>query len=400
VIQPALLRFEPRTPLEAAEAIREAGAMGHRLALHGGGTHAPPRADVPGAVISTLGLCEIVEYAAQDQTVTVEAGITLAELDRRLAQNGQRLVVEVAQPERATVGGAIAANAYGPRRMRYGSLKDLILGVTLARADGTTARAGGKVVKNVAGFDLSKLLVGSYGTLALVTTATLRVHPLPEKTRAVRASGMTAEATWAFVLAMRARQLEPAAVVATLRADETDARSGGRAYSIDVLFEGFAAGVDAQVAALLQLALASGMRAQEFDWEVAARADRLVRSGGPLRVRCTARPSDFRQTDRDVIAPVIETLEAAVTSVYPALGVAFVCGAPRDAALTHAALLRARADLERNGGSLIIEALPQAGMATLDTWGTPPPSFALMRQLKARFDPQARLNPGCFVGGL
>jgi glycolate oxidase FAD binding subunit len=309
-------------------------------------------------------------------------------------------VVDVGQPERATVGGAIAANAYGPRRMRYGSLKDLILGVTLVRADGTVARAGGKVVKNVAGFDLSKLVVGSFGTLALVTTATLRVHPLPEKTRAVRASGMTAEAAWAFVLAMRARQLEPAAVVATRRLDATDEGEGADRYAVDVLFEGFAAGVDAQVTTLLELAVASRTRAEESDWAVAAEADRLVRSGGPLRVRCTARPSDFAQTDRDVIAPLLATLEAAVVGAYPALGVTFACGTPRDAAVTHAALVRARADLERSGGSLILETLPQAGLATLDTWGTPPPSFALMRELKARFDPQRRLNPGCFVGGL
>jgi glycolate oxidase FAD binding subunit len=101
-----------------------------------------------------------------------------------------------------------------------------------------------------------------------------------------------------------------------------------------------------------------------------------------------------------VIAPLLATLEAAVVGAYPALGVTFACGTPRDAAVTHAALVRARADLERSGGSLILETLPQAGLATLDTWGTPPPSFALMRELKARFDPQRRLNPGCFVGGL
>ena len=178
---PALAKFEPRTALEAAETIRAAAAKGQRLAFSGGGTHAAPRSDPPDAVISTLGMREVVEYTAEDQTVTVEAGITLADLGRRLAINGQRLVVDVAEPERATVGGAIAANAFGPRRMRYGSLKDLILGVTLVRADGTAARAGGKVVKNVAGFDLSKLVVGSYGTLALVTAATLRVHPQPEK---------------------------------------------------------------------------------------------------------------------------------------------------------------------------------------------------------------------------
>ena len=404
MIHPALQTFEPRTPLEAAQILGAAAAAGQRIALRGGGTHAAPRSGAPDAVVSTLGMREIVEYAAEDQTVTVEAGITLADLARLLAVNGQRLVVDVAEPERATVGGAIAANAFGPRRMRYGSLKDLILGVTLVRADGTPARAGGKVVKNVAGFDLSKLLVGSYGTLALVTSATLRVHPLPERMCAVRASGLTAESVWTFVLAMRARQLEPAAVFA-LRGGTApgggSVGSDGR-YTLDVLFEGFAAGVDAQIDALFAPSASLGAAVAEVDWAASGDADRRLRSSGPLRVRVTARPSDFAQTDREALEPLLETLDEATAGAYPALGVAFLGGVPRDASKTLDALVRTRAALEARGGSLIIEALPQAEatFGAIDPWGTPPPSFGIMRQLKDRFDPQARLNPGCFVGGL
>ena len=132
-------------------------------------------------------------------------------------------------------------------------------------------------------------------------------------------------------------------------------------------------------------------------------ADRRLRGGGPLRVRVTTRPSDFAQTDLETLEPFLQTLDGALAGAYPALGVAFICGAPRDASRTLGALVRARAALEARGGSLIVEALPDSvaeGFATLDTWGTPPQSFGLMRALKARFDPQARLNPGCFVGGL
>ncbi|MBD5607107.1 MAG: FAD-dependent oxidoreductase [Candidatus Eremiobacteraeota bacterium] len=123
MIENATQHFEPRTPLEAAQIARDAASAGRRLAFRGGGTHAAPRSGAADAVISTLAMREIVEYAAEDQTVTVEAGITLADLGRQLAVNGQRLVVEVAEPERATVGGAIAANAFGPRRTRYGRSK-------------------------------------------------------------------------------------------------------------------------------------------------------------------------------------------------------------------------------------------------------------------------------------
>jgi glycolate oxidase FAD binding subunit len=390
--QPTLVRLEPRTAAEAAAAMAQAYAAGQRLGFAGGGTHAAPQADTPDAVLSTLGLDRVVEYAAEDQTVTVEAGMTVAALGSVLAQSNQRLVLDVAQPERTTVGGAIASNAFGPRRMRYGSLKDMILGVALVRADGLPARAGGKVVKNVAGFDLSKLVVGSFGTLALVTSATLRVYPLPEKTRAVRARGLSAQATFALVLAIRARQLEPAAMLA-LRGPED-----GR-YTVDVLFEGFAAGTEAQMAALLELAAASDLRAEEIDWSIAAETDRQVRCGGPLRLRCMARASELPEIDRVVIEPLTRTLDEGAAAVYPALGLTFVAGRTRDAAALAEKLLVARAELEGRGGSLVIEALP-AGMPRIDTWGTPPPSLPLMRQLKARFDPQGRLNPGCFVGGM
>lgn len=162
--------------------MREAAATGSRVGFVGGETHFTLDEASLDAVLSTRRMRRIVEHAPEDQTVTVEAGLTVDALARELAPHGQRLVLEVTEPERATVGGTIAANVFGPRRMYYGSLKDLILGVTIVRADGIAARAGGKVVKNVAGFDISKLMVGSYGTLALLMSATLRVHPVPEAT--------------------------------------------------------------------------------------------------------------------------------------------------------------------------------------------------------------------------
>jgi len=152
----------PQTAAEAAASLQACANERTSLAFEGGGTHTIGRRDRDGVVLSTRGLRRIVEYVPEDQTVTVEAGVTFAELSRVLAERGQRLAVDVAEPDRSTIGGAIAANAFGPRRMRFGSFKDLILGVGLVRADGVPVRAGGKVVKNVAGFDLSKLMVGSH----------------------------------------------------------------------------------------------------------------------------------------------------------------------------------------------------------------------------------------------
>ncbi len=393
--EPSIAQLEPQSPQEAAVLVRAATDDGKRLAFYGGGTHAVPHAGTADAIVLTRGMRRVVEYAAQDQTVTVEAGITIAELAALLVENGQRLVLDVAEPERATIGGSIAANAFGARRLRYGSLKDLILGVTLVRADGTPTRAGGKVVKNVAGFDLSKLVVGSYGALALITSATLRVHPVPERTRALRAKSLKAQAVWELVGQVRARQLEPVSIVAVRNA-------GTGTYDVDVAFEGSPVGIGAQIEKLFAMLSSTGTNVNEIEPQLALDADNAVRRGGPLRVRCTGRPSELAFVEAAIIAPMSAALDAPTASVYPSLGVAFVAGVPCAAPALCEALTAARAELERRGGTLIVEILPAdlQGPFAFDTWGTPPPSFALMRQIKARFDPLGRLNPSSFVGGL
>ena len=392
----AIERLEPASPSEAATVMTHSARMGTRLAFAGGGTHTIGRCERIDAVLSTRGLRGIVEYAAEDQTVTVEAGITFAALAEVLAAHGQRLAVDVAEPHRATIGGALAANAYGPRRMRFGSMKDLILGVGLVRADGTAVRAGGKVVKNVAGFDLSKLVVGSHGTLALITTATLRVHPLPQSVRAVRIARANAASVWTLVMTLREHQLEAVAVTAQRSTD------GSACYDVDVVFEGFRAGVDAQIDALCALSRERGWSVDEIAPADARDADARARTSGPLRVRCTARPCDFASNDERAIVPFLAELESSVVSAYPALGTFTVAGTPKAASAPWEVVGAVRAQLEGCGGSLVVEAQPERGDLRLgiDPWGTPPPSFGLMRALKARFDPDARLAPGSFVGGL
>ncbi len=386
--------LEPDSLTEAAALMQEHGRAGVHLAFVGGGTHTigqPASGDV---LFSTRKLNRIVEYAPEDQTVTVEAGVTVAQLADVLATCGQRLVLDVADPHRSTIGGAIASNAFGPRRLRFGSLKDLILGVSLVRADGVEARAGGKVVKNVAGFDISKFIVGSHGTLALITSATLRVHPLPEVSEAIRVAQLPAGQVWDLVMAMREQQLEPMAIIAARRADD----SGG--YDVDVVFEGVPTGVDAQANGLRDIAEARG-------WSIAAlpsvrvlAADAEVHSAGPLRMHCTTSPREFAQSDEHSIRPLMRTLTSPVVSAYPALGIFTVAGTPTPA--TTAAIANCRKQIELHGGSLIVEAQPTTldGATMTEPWGTPPPSFQLMREIKTRFDPNGRLASGRFVGGL
>src|SRR6266545_2589787 len=198
---------EPATLDDAAEAMRALAADRLAVTFMGGGTDlelgAPPaRLD---AVLRTTRLARVKEHAPSDQIVAVEAGMTIAALQRALAPP---------EPERATVGGVVAANAFGPRRTRYGPVRDLVIGITIVRADGVVARGGGKVVKNVAGFDLPRLLCGSLGTLGLVAEVVLRLHPLPEASATALFEGLSGVDVEETVPTLRGLAVEPTAVAA------------------------------------------------------------------------------------------------------------------------------------------------------------------------------------------
>ncbi len=194
--------FEPRSVAEAAQAIAEAAREGRRLAIDGGG-----EADV---VLRTSGLDRLLEHEAGDLTATAEGGIRLSELNRRLAAAGQMLALD--PPGDPTLGACLAANLSGPLRHRYGTMRDLVIGVTVVLADGTVANAGGKVVKNVAGYDLGKLLCGSRGRLGLIARLSVRLHPLPPARRSVVAPAAEASEAAARWQALARSRLVPAAV--------------------------------------------------------------------------------------------------------------------------------------------------------------------------------------------
>src|SRR2546425_3512881 len=183
-VQPKLV-VEPGTERELAEILRLSNEAGLAVIPRGGGTklawgNSPARA---GLILSTARLTEVIEHAWADLTVSVGAGCTVQRLQEALAQHGQRLALDPLWPEKATVGGVLSTNDSGALRLRFGALRDLIIGVTIALPDGTLASSGGKVVKNVAGYDLPKLATGAFGTLGIITRAVFRLHPLPRNTR-------------------------------------------------------------------------------------------------------------------------------------------------------------------------------------------------------------------------
>jgi len=390
------LVLEPATVEEAAAAVARCAAEKLAVAFVGGGTDLglgarPSRLD---AVIRTTSLSRLVDHAPADQVVTTEAGMTLAALGEVLARHRQRLALDAPLPGRATVGGVVAANAFGPRRTRFGAARDLVLGVSLVRADGIPARGGGKVVKNVAGFDLPRLMVGSLGTLALLTRVTFRVHPLPEVEATVLFPGLDPDQVRGLAAEWRKAQLEPSSAAAVFVSDRLD---------LGVRFEGFEAGVADQVARLLDLAHRLGVAGERLGPADASgfwrRHDR-VREEGALRVKVTTVPSRLGELARAWLPQLLGELSPAGAVVYPTLGIAFASGDPASGAGLAAALRDVRTAVTGAGGSVVITDAPPAIRPACDSWGPPPASVELMRALKDRFDPDHRLAPGRFVGGL
>ncbi|MEA2719155.1 MAG: glycolate oxidase binding subunit [Candidatus Eremiobacteraeota bacterium] len=388
----------PRSIPELAEMVRELHGERKPFAFVGGGTHlelgnAPRALDT---VIRTTVLDEVVDYTPEDQTITVQAGITLAELDGVLEPHGQMLPLDAADRERATVGGVVATNAYGRRRQRYGTAKDLIIGVGIVRPDGVRARGGGKVIKNVAGFDLPKLMVGSLGTLGAIATVTFRLYPIPQATRAA-VLRFEREAPIAAVLReLIARRLEPESVALY------------NYNALVVTFAGTQAGVDAQMRTLIEnIASAYNVEAVELsdlEREAYEQRERAVRRDGPWRLHVVAPPSEHVAT----AASSIPATPLAVPVAYPALGVSF--HAISDAAFAggtdaspdwHVRDLRAAVTAATHRrGRVVFDAMPPAARGLIDAWGPPPRSLPLMRTLKNNFDPHGLCNPGRFIGGL
>jgi glycolate oxidase FAD binding subunit len=395
-LQPEVV-FEPATPEEAAEVVGESVRQGRSLAFVGGATDLelgarPERLD---AVVRTALLDRVVEHAPSDQIVVVEAGVTLAALGRVLAAEGQRLALDPPLPDRATVGGVIASNAFGPRRARYGSVRDLIIGISFVRSDGRIAHGGGKVVKNVAGFDLPKLMVGSLGTLGMITTATFRVHPVPEETTTLLSADRSSAEVVALVDRWREAQLEPAAVAALWRA--------GDRFDLAVRFEGFGRGVAEQRERCASLA---GEARSPCDVLDAAQEKALwsrhdaQRRGGGLRAKLAALPMAFAAVAAEALVPLLSSLDRPAGVWYPTLGLGFVAGEALETEAVAAATASARRRLEARGGSLVLEAASDAIRQRVEVWGQAPSAIGLMRSVKARLDPERRLAPGRFVGGL
>jgi glycolate oxidase FAD binding subunit len=387
--QPGIL-VEPGNEQELAAVLGLANEANLAVIPRGGGTklswgNPPARADL---ILSTVRLDKIIEHVWADLTVTLEAGCTLQKLQDALSQHGERLALDALWPERATIGGVLSTNDSGALRLRFGALRDLIIGVTIALPDGTLASSGGKVVKNVAGYDLPKLMTGALGTLGVITRAIFRLHPLPKIARTVSASMGNLEAAQRAVHAVQNSKLAHTAM--QVRAAE-DA-----APETDVLFEGTDAGLAAQETHLKKLLEpASAAEAPPSVWN--ARQELWASSDFAGIAKFTVLPSDIANK-LETVGRVAGRHQIRWKAVVEATGIGWLRldGSPDH---LHSAMRELRTELERGGGSLIVLHRP-AGIAPFEAWGNVGDALPLMRAVKQQFDPKSTLNPGRFVGGI
>jgi glycolate oxidase FAD binding subunit len=362
----------PETVPEAAALLRELGAKAQAVRPVGGGTKPwGPRGEE--AVLETGGLSRILEHNVGDFTAVLEAGTPFAEARAAFAEQGQALSWDPPITEDSTVGGIMAANDSGPLRHRYGGVRDLVVGVTVVLSDGTVAKAGGKVIKNVAGYDLAKLFTGSFGTLGLIASVSVRLHPEPPVT--ATASGATDDPD----------RLAAAAIALARRPLESDCLDVAWEDGSGRLLVRYGGNTAVERARDTPLEL-EAVQVTDDDAALWERQRALQRSDGAV-LKVSGRPTD--------LPAVIRAAEAHGATVVSraGLGLSWLAFAPgADLAERVAAVRQAlapRACTVLDGADRVGDQWPEAGGAQV-----------VMERLKARFDPARIFRPGAFVGGI
>jgi glycolate dehydrogenase FAD-binding subunit len=377
----------PDTPEEAAELLRALGAEGRTVRVRGGGTKSawgPPVAEPVATEIVTGGLGRVLEHNEGDFTAVLEAGVPLARAQTVFASGGQMLALDppLGDGEAATLGGVLATADSGPLRHRYGGVRDVVVGITIALSDGSLAKAGGRVIKNVAGYDLAKLFAGSHGTLGLAVSLAVRLHPRPEETASVWGASDDPDALAAAAAGLARLPLE---------ADCLDVAWRDGAGRILVRFGGAAA--ERQARGVVDRLATAGLADVEWSadddalWD-AQRAGQRSADGAVVKV--SGRPAD--------LAIVLRAARDAGASVVgrAALGLHWLTLDGDDLAGRVEAV---RAALAPRACTLCDA--PEAVRASVVPWPEPDPgALAVMRRVKERFDPARIFNPGSFVGGI
>jgi glycolate oxidase FAD binding subunit len=398
--EPALLCF-PVSTEQVAAALRLCSEANASMTPWGGGTamaigNPTQQVDI---VIGLERLNLLVEHDQANLTATVQSGHRLAPLQEVLARHNQFLPFDPPAPAQATVGGIVATNLNGPRRSCYGSVRDLVIGMKIVLASGEQIKAGGKVVKNVAGYDMCKLLVGSLGTLGFITEVTLRMAPIPETAATLIASG-TLPKVQQFANELSRSKLLPSAVL-LLNAQASKATALAQSdWQVAVWCEGFEETVGRHLRDAPALAQRIGLATAILHENDHRRFWDKMRDF-PLQAGLVYRVT----VPRASMAEVIQTVHDWSTADFrpeivgdAVMGIVWISLEVNDLAAQWFAKLIAEARAHR--GHAIMLAAPTHLKRGIDVWGPAPPTLSLMREIKRQFDPKGLLNPGRFVGAI
>ena len=381
-------------------------------------------------VMSTARMNRVVEHAVGDFTVTVEPGLKVAELQRILAEQRQFLAIDPAFENQATVGGVVATADTGSLRQRYGGLRDMLIGVQFARYDGELARAGGRVVKNVAGYDLMKLMTGSYGSLGILSELTFRLYPMQACSRTLVLAG-DSRAIEAATAEVRLSGLTPVGLdvlsgscmeslaiscgeaAFSQRAGDDNFREEGKwSRSLVARFQGIEDGVEEQTARLKKIAIKHGMRCEQLDGsedeDFWVRSRQIIRSNTVL-CKVGLRPSGIPW----LIELADQVMPGAEVRLYGSSGLGWIQfgrsgespgespgeSADRVDAIV-SGLEKLRSHCQKNAGFLTLLQASKTVKQRIDVWGYSGNALNVMSDIKQTFDPQKRLSPGRFVGKL
>ena len=378
----------PADTQQVSEVLRFADANGVAVTPTGSGTKLGWGNQVEAGIRLDLRRMNVLrEHPWQDMTCTVEAGCNWATMQAELASHGQMVAIDPLWPEKATVGGVVATNDGGPFRLRYGGLRDLIIGMTIVLSDGTIAKSGGKVVKNVAGYDLHKLMTGAFGTLGVITQVNFRLHPAEANTR-----------TWTLVARDAADLAEPlrALLDSQITPSSVQLRAQKLECALDVRIAALPECMDQHETSLRKVFGQIELQdANEKVWR--ARQELFDAEGGVvLKVSLLPAEACLISAELQQLAGR-DDLEINIVAQATGLMTVSLRSAP-EAAITLIEHLRWR--LRSSGGSVVALQVPQLLRGGLDVWGCDSNALPLMREIKRRFDPNHILNPGRFVGNI
>ncbi len=390
---------------EASRVLALASAEGLAVAPRGTGSRAgfgnpPRRLDL---VLDLSRLDAVTEYVPEDMVATVQAGITLGALAGRLGEKGQMLALDPHGGRARTVGGVLATNSSGPLRFRYGTGRDLLLGVRFVQADGTVTWGGAKVVKSVSGYDVPKLMVGALGTLGVIVEATLRLHPAPAASGSSLVRVESPSVVQDVLAAVLDSSLEPDRIALFNSAAARRLPGNASGPALLVSFGSVEEAVKSQAESLARLATGHGGRAQPAPGSVWDRLEEHEAGPEPIRLilGCEIRRLGHWLGELERLAAAVGAPVSVVGEAGNGVLRASLAAGADGGALVRELILPLRSGLESEGGSLVVETMPARLKAECDAWGAiAPGALAIMKRIKQEFDPRGVLNPGRFVGGL